>query len=109
MASIVRFCAGLMVVWDREWIYRYGNPTRRDMIVGAVFDWDRTIVDEADPVAKLKREGEEQQRKRYEEAERGSAIKTKSYELPISSDRKSGGTRAGRPRQPSKRISSCMT
>jgi hypothetical protein len=67
--------AGLSQVWDHEFIYRHGNPTRRDMIVGSVFDFDRSLVDEADPVAKLKRHWEDQQQKRYAEIERARQIR----------------------------------
>jgi hypothetical protein len=68
--DLVHIRAGLDAIWDNDWIGRDGNMTRRDMFVRSVLDWDGSLVDETDPVAKVKRYREEQERKRCEEIER---------------------------------------
>lgn len=48
--DVVRRYAGLAPIWDEQWI-SYGNGSRRDVIVNAVWLFDRTLVSASDPVA----------------------------------------------------------
>lgn len=81
--EIVFLNGGLKEVWDSNWIDRFGNPTLRDVIVGQIFDWDRSLVDDADPVAKMKRHQEEHQRRRYAEIERERRLRNNPSGIDI--------------------------
>jgi hypothetical protein len=62
------FSKGISLSLCPAWV-GYGQGTRRDLVVGNVFDYDRTLVDVADPVAVLKLHQEEHNRRRSREIE----------------------------------------
>jgi hypothetical protein len=66
--DIVFRSAGLREVWDPAWI-GYGDVSRRDVVVGNIFDYDRSLVDPADRVAINKMHQEEHNRRRSREIE----------------------------------------
>jgi hypothetical protein len=72
--GLVRQAAGLVRAWDPAWI-SYGQGSRRDVAVAAVYDFDPTLVDETDPVACMKRHDELQRRELRERAERERAAR----------------------------------
>ena len=61
--------AGLAPIWDPAWI-GFGQGTRRNNVVGAIYDFDPTLIDEADPVALAKRHQEQHRRNESERIER---------------------------------------
>jgi hypothetical protein len=52
--AIVLRHAGLAQVWDASWVNAGSNPTKRDFLIGQIWDWDRSLVDASDPTAKYK-------------------------------------------------------
>jgi hypothetical protein len=66
--AIVRRYCGLAPIWDAGWV-NSGNPTRRDFIVGQVWEWDRSLVDPTDPTAQYKAHQENHRRQQAEEFE----------------------------------------
>jgi ribosome-associated translation inhibitor RaiA len=43
--------AGLLPLWEETWIRYGGQTSRRDDIMGRIWDWDRTLIDVSDPVS----------------------------------------------------------
>ncbi len=67
--DMIRQFAGLAEIWDPLWI-DYGSGTRRDVVVNAIWHFDRSLVDLEDRVARLNRHSEEHQKKESERHER---------------------------------------
>jgi hypothetical protein len=67
-AVVMRF-AGLAPIWDPAWI-DYGQGSRRDLVVGAVWEFDRSLVDPTDHVALAKQHQEDYRRAESERIER---------------------------------------
>jgi hypothetical protein len=61
--------AGLRPIWDPAFTGRENGGSRRDVVVGNVFDWDRALVAESDPVALAKTHQERFFRERAAEYE----------------------------------------
>lgn len=68
--------AGLPPIWDPTWI-NYGDGSRRDVFVGAIYDFDSSLVDQADPVARLRVHQESERKRRASEIERERAERTR--------------------------------
>jgi hypothetical protein len=66
---IVRAFAGLSSIWDPTWI-NYGDGCRRDLVVEAVWNFDRTLVDPTDRVALTKEHQENYRLQRSAEIEK---------------------------------------
>jgi len=66
--DIVFRSAGLREVWDPSWI-SHGQGSVRDVVVGQIFDYDRSLVDPTDRVAVNKMHQEEHNRRRSREIE----------------------------------------
>ncbi|HEX3745399.1 MAG TPA: hypothetical protein VHW09_15755 [Bryobacteraceae bacterium] len=67
--EVVRRFAGLAPVWDEQWI-NYGFGSRRDVVVNAVWQFERTLVDAEDPVARNNQHQEDFRRLEFERIER---------------------------------------
>jgi hypothetical protein len=48
--GLVNRSAGLAEIWDPAWI-SYEQGSRRDLVVGMIWEWDRTLVPANDPVS----------------------------------------------------------
>jgi hypothetical protein len=81
--EMVNRFAGLAPIWDGQWIlYGDDNGCRRDVVVNAIWQFDRALVDPEDRVARFNRHQEQEIRRRAEEIERERAGRKWGAPLP---------------------------